>query len=64
VPEITAYNDRIFTVNEACRDHLRVSRGTFYKLVRERKLEVTRVAGRTLVTGRQIKKCRGELLPS
>jgi excisionase family DNA binding protein len=63
VSDPIAFEDRAFTVEEACRDHLRISRGTFYKLVNSGQLEITKLANRTIVTGRQIKKCRGELLP-
>ncbi|MCK1494449.1 helix-turn-helix domain-containing protein [Bradyrhizobium sp. 180] len=54
------FDDRCYTVNEACRDHLRISRGTFYKLVQQGRLDIVKLGSRTIVTGRSIRKCRGE----
>ena len=61
--ESIAFEDRAFTFNEACRDHLRISRGTGYKLVKAGQLEVVKLGTRTIVTGRAIRKCRGEATP-
>jgi excisionase family DNA binding protein len=47
---------RVFSFNEAC-SHLRVSRGTGYALVKQGRLEVVKLARRTVVTGRAIRKC-------
>lgn len=58
--EQIAFEDRAFTFDEACRDHLRISRGFGYKLVKEGRLEIVKLGTRTVVTGRAIKKCRGE----
>ncbi len=58
--ESIAFEDRAFTFVEACRDHLRVSRGTGYKLVKAGRLEIVKLGTRTIVTGRAIKKCRGD----
>lgn len=54
------FEDRCFTVPEVCRDHLRVSRATLYKLVKEGRLTLTKFGSRTVITGRAIRKCRGE----
>jgi hypothetical protein len=61
VSETIAFEDRAFTFDEACRDHLRISRGTGYKLVKAGQLDIVKLGTRTIVTGRAIKKCRGEL---
>jgi excisionase family DNA binding protein len=60
VSESIAFEDRAFTFDEACRDHLRISRGTGYKLVKAGRLEIVKLGTRTIVTGRAIRKCRGE----
>ncbi|QWG18708.1 helix-turn-helix domain-containing protein [Bradyrhizobium sediminis] len=58
--DVIAFEDRAFTFDEACRDHLRISRGTGYKLVKAGRLEIVKLGTRTIVTGRAIRKCRGE----
>jgi excisionase family DNA binding protein len=50
------FEDCVFNVNEACA-HLRISRVTAYKLIREGRLEITKLANRTVITGRAIRKC-------
>jgi hypothetical protein len=55
-----AFEDRIFSVNDTLRDHVPVSRASFYKLIREKKIDVVKIGRRTFVTGRAIKKARGE----
>lgn len=52
------FEDRAFTFDEACRNHLRVSRGTGYKLVKTGQLEIVKFGTRTIVTGAAIRKCR------
>jgi excisionase family DNA binding protein len=47
-PINTQANPAALTVNEAA-DYLRVSRGTLYRLFREKQLKPARVGGRTLV---------------
>ena len=59
--EFIAFEDRAFTFNEACREHLRISRGTGYKLVKAGRLEVVKLGTRTIVTGAAIKRCRGDI---
>ena len=53
------FEDRVFSFNEACA-HLGVSRGTGYVLVRKGRLQIVKLARRTVVTGRAIRKCLGE----
>jgi excisionase family DNA binding protein len=52
------FEDRAFTFDEACRRHLRVSRGTGYKLVKAGQLEIVKLGTRTIVTGAAIRACR------
>lgn len=52
------FDDRAFTFDEACTTHLRVSRGTGYKLVKSGQLEIIKLGTRTIVTGAAIRKCR------
>lgn len=52
------FEDRAFTFDEACTRHLRVSRGTGYKLVKAGQLEIIKLGTRTIVTGAAIRKCR------
>jgi hypothetical protein len=56
-----SFEDRAFTFSEACRDHLRISRGTGYKLVKAGRLEIVKLGSRTIVTGAAIKRCRGDV---
>lgn len=56
--DVIAFEDRAFTFEEACRDHLRISRGTGYKLVKAGQLEIVKLGTRTIVTGAAIRRCR------
>jgi excisionase family DNA binding protein len=57
--ESIAFDDRVLTVEEA-RGHMGISRATFYKLVNSGQLKITKLASRTVVTGRAIRQCLSE----
>jgi excisionase family DNA binding protein len=53
--EITPFEDRAFSIAEAM-EHLKVSRATLHRRVKDGSIEVVKFGGRVLITGAAIRK--------